>query len=319
MRTLFVLLLMCASASAQDFGWVLDDPFVWSVERSGDRDLAPQDSESRATDGPSFVHRINVVNRGGSATCIGPGVYITCKHIFEGLRGYQVSIDGQAVEADVTLAPNHDVAIVVSRSASTDSRPYVKFDVGSPEYMAECRAFGYGSEKLHKGVISNGDTLSLYAGESGIEQGDSGGAVFCDGVLVGVIRGKNPANSRVCYFTPLSEVASLLESFTPGVAVETSPSSEAATPSKPKLTIILPKTWVDAETGLQRPYRDGDCVFCGPHKQQDWSQFEVTHEQRDNVDAYPCTEWTDKRGVIRRLYGLRKPSAVMWSYRETMK
>jgi thiol-disulfide isomerase/thioredoxin len=174
------------------------------------------DSAVRGTEAlSSYVHRINVVNRGGSATCIAPGVFVTCKHLFEGLRGYQVNIDGHAVAASVTLSPSYDVAIVQLGSEAAAAPSAVgKFSLSAP-YMAECLAFGFGSETVHKGVISNDDTLSLYAGEGTIEQGDSGGAVFCDGVLVGVIRGKNPNNGKVCYFTPLKDVAALVAPFTP--------------------------------------------------------------------------------------------------------
>lgn len=218
MRTLLALFVLCASASADDFRWNVEVPFFdWTLTVPEGGDASPSnDSAVRGTEAlSSYVHRINVVNRGGSATCIAPGVFITCKHLFEGLRGYQVSIDGQAVAASVTLSPSYDVAIVtLSSEAAAAPSAVGKFSLSAP-YMAECLAFGFGSETVHKGVISNDDTLSLYAGEGTIEQGDSGGAVFCDGVLVGVIRGKNPNNGKVCYFTPLKDVAALVAPFTP--------------------------------------------------------------------------------------------------------
>lgn len=89
----------------------------------------------------------------------------------------------------------------------------------------------------------------------------------------------------------------------PGAAVAPPTEAAAAPSSKPKVTLVSPATW--------------DCTHCPTHRNQDWSDFEVTHEKRDGLSSYPCTEWTDKRGVVRRLYGLRKPSQVMWSWKAT--
>lgn len=294
MRTLLALLLLCSSASAQDFNWAFDDPFTWSVERPGDSASPVLDEPVRDTDVPSFVHRINVANRGGSGTFIAPGVFITCKHLFEGLRGYEVSIDGKSVEASVTLAPSHDVAIVQLGSGAA------AVPVGDAAYMAECIAFGFGSETVHRGVISNDDTLSLYAGESGIEQGDSGGAVFCEGKLVGVIRGKNPANPLVCYFTPIQDVAALVAPFTQPSGAPL-PAAEAA--DKPSITIAV---------------ADFVCPPCDTLKGYQWDAFNVTW-QTGGAESYPQISWQDSRGVKRVLTGAYTPSRVMWSYRETMK
>lgn len=305
MKTLLALipLLLAAPVGAQEFNWALDDPFTWQVtEKGGDpqstggtdvtRSSAGRNSEAPALE--SFVHRINVVNRGGSATCIAPGVYITCKHLFEGLRGYQVSIDGQAVAASVTMAPSHDVAVVVR----IDEASAASVDTGNAPYMAECLAFGFGSNTAHRGVISNDDTLSLHPGESGIEQGDSGGAVFCDGKLVGVIRGKNPDNDLVCYFTPLSSVASLIPAS--GAVVDTQPSSATA-PSKPSLRIAL---------------ADFPCPPCDAVKAMDWSDFDVEWVT-GGAESYPQISWLDKRGVRRVLTGAYTPSRVRWSWERT--
>lgn len=311
MRTILALLLICTSASAQEFDWSFGDSFSWSITEKGggpgisDTDVtdsgAGQVSETPAPE--SFVHRVNAANRGGSATCIAPGVYITCKHLFEGLRGYQVSIDGQAVAASVTLSPSYDVAIVQLGSEAAAAPSAVgKFALSAP-YMSECLAFGFGSETVHKGVISNDDTLSLYAGEGTIEQGDSGGAVFCNGVLVGVIRGKNPNNGKVCYFTPLKDVAALVAPFSPAAAVPAAPGAENEAVQKPAITINL---------------ADFPCPPCETLKGYDWGEFAVTWET-GGAESYPQISWTDKRGVKRVLTGAYTPSRVMWSFRETMK
>lgn len=312
MRTLIALLLFCTSASAQEFNWTFDDPFAWTI--GGDASPS-MDSAVRGTEAPSsYVHRINVVNRGGSATCIAPGVFVTCKHLFEGLRGYQVSIDGQAVAASVTLSPTHDVAIVtLSSEAAAESGPAGNFALSAP-YMAECLAFGFGSETVHKGVISNDDTLSLYAGEGTIEQGDSGGAVFCDGVLVGVIRGKNPNNGKVCYFTPLKDVAALVAPFSPDAAVPAAPGAD----DKPVVTITSPETWV--------------CVHCNSMLSRDWSgePYRIDPVKDDDIEqklraqgwrgewrGYPVVTWMGANGRLQVLQGDRVPAALTRSWKVT--
>lgn len=79
--------------------------------------------------------------------------------------------------------------------------------------------------------------------------------------------------------------------------------SSAVAPGKPKLRITSPATW--------------DCPHCPGHRDQDWSGFEVEFVKRDGLPRYPCTEWTDSRGVIRRLYGKRTPAQVRWSWERT--
>lgn len=306
MRTLLALFVLCASASADDFRWAVEVPFFdWTLAVPEGGDASPSnDSAVSGKDARSFVHRINAANRGGSATCIAPGVFVTCKHVFEGLRGYQVSIDGQAVEATVELSPTHDVAVVrLQGDATTELTQVGKFALGSPEYMAECVAFGFGSETLHRGVISNDDTLSLYADQGTIEQGDSGGAVFCNGVLIGVIRGKNPNNGKVCYFTPLKSVAALVAPFSPDAASPAAPGADDNAVQKPAITINL---------------ADFPCPPCETLKGYDWSEFNVTWET-GGAESYPQISWTDKRGVKRVLTGAYTPRRVMWSYRETAK
>lgn len=309
MRTLIALFLLAANVGAQEFNWAFDDPFAWKI--GGDPASLSKDSTVPGTDSgssvgqvsetpalESFVHRINVVNRGGSATCIAPGVYVTCKHLFEGLRGYQVSIDGTAVAAEVTLSPTYDVAVIQVASGDVQKHRHIATS-GGDLYLAECIAFGFGSETVHRGFISNDDTLSLTS-EATIEQGDSGGAVFCDGELIGVIRGKNPANGRVCYFTPLKDVAALVAPFTPDApALLGAPGAD----DKPKLRINI---------------ADFPCPPCDTLKGYEWDAFDVEWVT-GGAESYPQISWLDSRGVRRVLTGAYSPSRVMWSLRETMK
>lgn len=76
-----------------------------------------------------------------------------------------------------------------------------------------------------------------------------------------------------------------------------------AADTRPALKIISPATW--------------ECVYCPRYMGQDWSQFNATKERRDGLPSYPCAEWTDKRGVTRRLYGAYTPSQVKWSMDQT--
>lgn len=299
---LLVLSLLFAAASS--------DTSV-RKEGGGQRDLPANDSRDSGTDAPTspadvsvespartpgtsvskYVHRIDVANHAGSCVCIAPGVFITAKHIFEGLRGYQVSIDGQAVSASVTFAPAHDVAIVRIGNGS-DAAPV---EIGDAEFMEDCTAFGMFSETEHAGILSNDDTLSLTT-DAEIAQGDSGGGVFCDDKLVGVIRGKNPQNGRVCYFTPLSDVLALVAPFSRGESANQPPGAE----SKPAVTIRVAPFY---------------CPPCETMRGYDWSGFDVTWETGGDVErGYPEISWTDSRGTKRWLAGAYTPSQVRWSW-----
>lgn len=266
------LLLLCL-LGGDDFRWAVERPsFSWSTRGGGHTSAAsPQDAESSPTDGLSdYVHRINVANQGGSCVCIGDGVFITCKHVFEGVGVRDVRIDGQAVAASVTFAPSHDVAIV--RLGSGAAAAPLLLPMGNilprtetPAHMCECRAFGHGSEVIHTGVYSNDDTLSLMPGPGGITQGDSGGGVFCDGQLVGVIRGKNPGNSRVCYFTPLSDVAALVAPFSPEAEPEAAPGADSK-------RVFTAQEYIDGEFISPRILKF-EATWCGPCHSQDISEW----------------------------------------------
>lgn len=291
---LVLSLLFAAASSSPQIGGGHDLPAHDAQDTGTEAHATPADVGDPQPTAPAsvsqYVHRINVADRGGSCVCIGPGVFVTCKHVFEGLRSFQVSIDGQAVAASVTFAPSHDVAIV--RLGSETAAATV--ETGDAGYLASCTAFGFGSESEHTGTITNNDTLSLSDGE--IEQGDSGGGVFCDGKLVGVIRGKNPTNSRVCYFTPLSDVAALVAPFSRGTEPsDPSPGAE----SKPALTIRV------------APFH---CPPCEVMRGYDWSGFDVTWETGGTVQrGYPEASWKDSRGTLRWLSGAHTPNQVRWS------
>lgn len=282
------IILLLALLGADEFQWqVLDAPaFSWSisdVKGGGPSDLPVQDAQGKATDGlSSFVHRIDAANHSGSCVCIAPGVFVTAKHIFEGLSGYQVSIDGQAVAASVTFAPSHDVAIV-SLTSETAAAPV---ETGDAAYLANCTAYGMFSKTVHAGLVSNDNTLSLTT-DSGISLGDSGGGVFSDGKLVGVIRGRNPENHRVCFFTPMVAVAALIAPFSP----ETDSPSAPGADDKP----------------VVQCFTQDNCGPCRQSEQRDWSseKFAVAHssEAPSWVQAFPCYYWKTKSGGWKYYYG----------------
>lgn len=291
-----IILLLALVGGDDGFKWAVDAPsFSWSVERSGDPASSLHDAEDRGTDAPSaFVHRIDVSNHSGSCVCIAPGVFVTAKHIFEGLSGYQVSIDGQAVAASVTFAPSHDVAIV-QLGSETAAAPV---EIGDAAYLANCTAYGMFSKTEHAGLVSNNDTLSLTS-DGAIAQGDSGGGVFSDGKLVGVIRGRNPENHQVCFFTPMAAVASLTAPFSPDAAPESAPGAD----TKPALTIRVAPFY---------------CPPCNAMKAMDWSGFDVTWETGGDVErGYPEISWTDSRGTKRWLAGSYRPDQIRWSWERT--
>lgn len=81
---------------------------------------------------------------------------------------------------------------------------------------------------------------------------------------------------------------------------------DAVDDSRVKVRILSPATW--------------DCPHCPGHRDQDWKAAGIDAEfvKQDGLPRYPCTEWTDSRGVTRRLYGRRTPQAVLWSYKKTI-
>jgi hypothetical protein len=296
-------------------------------EKGGDLGSPAHDEPVRVTDDPSsFVHTIHVRNGNtggqGSATHIGSGVYLTCRHVFDRPVS-SVEIDGVSASG-WSIASGPDFAVVRTRS----SGPAARVSTAPLSDGQSLRVVGQ-KTGLHAGELSpkrwsHGYRAVVCAVPT--ESGDSGAGVFNDaGELVGVHWG---STGNEVFFTPLSEVVGMIP---PGSVVETSPGSTATEPScdcdpctcancacgavsaaKPSITIVVPKTWDG------RPYRDGDCIYCGPHVKQDWSDFDMQVVHRDGYDAYPCTEWRDKNGTLRRLRGRYSPALVRWSFDRTM-
>lgn len=237
---LLALLSLCVSASAEDFRWqVTDAPsFTWSItareggglQSTGGTEVtsssAGQVSETPALE--SFVHRINVSNVStggqGSATHIGGGVFLTCRHVFA-RQWNAVKVGGMSVKADPSIASGPDFAVVRTDVSSHASAPVSTAQLSDGETLHV-----YGAKTgLHTGVLSHRRWSQGYRAvvcQIPTESGDSGAGVFnAAGELVGVHWG---STGNEVFFTPLSEVASML---TPGSVVETLPSSTATEPS----------------------------------------------------------------------------------------
>lgn len=261
-----------------------------------------------ASDVARFVHTLVLNNHTqiGSCVSIGPGAYVTARHIFQDANAsylplQRVNIDDQTVNAQVEHLLPQDLSLI-----RTDGNL-----VGAP--LAEKPAainqhvllYGITTAKVQHGhVVETGLDMvrvDIDAHENGVTQGDSGGGVFTeDGRLLGVIsafygsRTAGTADVRRVYVAPVS-----------GIAARLSKAKAAVAPAqaRPKISIISPATW--------------DCPSCPAHRDQDWSDFDVTFKARDGLRAYPCTEWTDPRGVVRRLYGHYTPAQVRWSWERT--
>lgn len=279
-----------------------------------DVEIPAQDSPHNvAQDSARFVHQIAVhsgLESGiGSATHIGGGVFLTCKHLFS-RQVLTVDMDGQQYGCSWRTHPTLDFAVLSVQGFAGDATTPNTADLSDGQPL---RVVGQ-KTGLHEGTLSPQRWSGGYrVVESGTptESGDSGAGVFNDAdELVGVHWGSNEDG---IFFTPLREVADFIAEHTGTNAVAVTPAVTPFTPAelpssaggseKPKIRILSPATW--------------DCGHCPGHQNQDWSGFDVTFEKRDGLPSYPATEWVDARGVTRRLYGQRTPAQVLWSWKAT--
>lgn len=174
----------------------------------------PVPTLAESADLATFVHRISCGNSSGSCVSIGGGRYLTCAHVLQ--RGSAISIDGETAAAQWrTAGGNHDVALVTTNRDD----PGVEFSTEWSEHLADAVVIGFPGleteQQVSTGQISDFATASIGHGEPPIVKGQSGGGVFVDGNLIGILRGFTsgngvPANPRAARFTPLAQVASLL-------------------------------------------------------------------------------------------------------------
>lgn len=212
----------------------------------------PNPSESTAN--PSeFVRRIQVRSGSesgvGSATHIGDGTLLSCRHVFNRPVS-SVEVDGVEIAANWVTSPGPDFSVVrtsVSGPAATIST--VELTEGQP-----LRVVGQ-KTGLHTGVLSPKRWNHGYRAvicKVPTESGDSGAGVFNEsGELVGVHWG---SLGDEVFFTPLSVVAAMLPS-APAVAGAHSPSASPAADTKPVAYVDVPAAdWCGPCRALKKEY-----------------------------------------------------------------
>lgn len=209
-----------------------------------------------------FCHVLRVGRNGGSCECIGPRTYVSCQHVAS-VRGRVYVEIGESGPVAATVTPHAtlDVAIIQLDQplAGHEAAP---FSTEAPAYMAEATVCGMVSGQ-HTGFVSDNETLSLPRDQPGIQKGDSGGGVFVDGTLVGILRTRNPGNHQVCYFTPLSNVAALVAPFTPAAFSADQPGdAPGADDNRPVVTVYATAgDWCDPCNTVKEWADDPDLPF----------------------------------------------------------
>ena len=241
-RMLIACAILVASAVGADYSASLSPsplPSLSSGESAGRNylladtevgDVEVSDDEG-AIDVSRFVHRIDVtsglVTNSGSCVCVGDGVLLTAKHNFSGLgSGYTIDIDGDAVAASVRFDAREDFAVVTVPAGVIGFDP-AEMNVEGPGYLDDAEMFGCKSGVIQGGIISNSTALSMPV-DAAVIRGDSGGGVFVDGKLCGIVTGCNPSNFSVCYFVSLATVKDLVATSSPEAAAHTPTAPGAA-------------------------------------------------------------------------------------------
>ena len=160
-------------------------------------------------DAASKVFQVSAGSSTGCAVAVSPDTLLTVWHVAN--KGpVTVNVDGQAVPGQATPISganegDRDGAIIRTQSGGFANTP-----VRAPKYHEAVTVYGCRTRKAMRGVVSAHNTVSLDLEESGIDLGDSGGAVFAtDGSLVGLVsayegdaRSMNPPpNQRVVKIT----------------------------------------------------------------------------------------------------------------------
>jgi thiol-disulfide isomerase/thioredoxin len=221
MRILIALLLplfIAASAVAGEFNWAINDSpgFSWAVtEKGGD----PQ--QSAAVNHADFIHKITVGNNVGTCVCVGDGLYLTVKHLWDGVTaGYRMTIaDAQKsgviyyLPAKVQGDPTDLAVVRITRPFADHKAAEICLD--PLKFRQPVAFYSRVAGELQSGeVIYDGQTrfgLGMVAvgdDDPGSEKGDSGSGVFdADGRLVGInsSRASNGefTEARIISFTSL--------------------------------------------------------------------------------------------------------------------
>lgn len=194
---------------------------------------SPAPETEPAPDLAQFVHRINIGNSAGSCVSIGDGRFVTCWHVVESGGHQAVKIDGKWVRGQWRYDAANDVGVL---TCDLDL-PGVDVSTAVSDHMASATLVGLpgiGDEKQSSdGNIADYDLVAVWDDQPVIVQGQSGGGVFVEGKLVGVLRGFSagrdavPPNPRAAKFTALALVPALFDA-QPVAAAPQQPSAEPA-------------------------------------------------------------------------------------------
>lgn len=253
----------------------------------------------RATGQSWTGRRWQRVTNEGSAVPLGGGRWATVGHLVEGLQQYvvEVEIDDTWTRGSFKIVNGADAAIVTANGG-----PETGAEIGTAHFADAVVVRGLASQVKQWGLVSNDEQVSLASDSPGIEQGDSGGGVFdAHGHLLGLIRGRNQDEPRVCYFTDASHLA---------------PRSMAGAA---RATVWIPATW--------------HCPGCIAMQSYDWGslsgELEVTFDPTDDAHArlralgysgewrgYPVTTFTDRDGTIRVMQGPVSPAQLLAKWKQ---
>lgn len=166
----------------------------------------------------------------GTAVSIGQGVWLTCAHNVP-VGGLTVWIQGQQRGGRITRATQgRDFAVFRANGGGDEAA--LEISTEWPRFRAEAVVVGIpGADPdqepvVHRGIIGGDRRVILDADDPGYQQGESGGGVFIDGVLVGIAHGivgespDAPREPRVVHYTPLAQVADLIPGRAPAVQEE---------------------------------------------------------------------------------------------------
>lgn len=179
-----------------------------------------------------FVYRIQVGNSHGSCVSIGGKKFVTCWHVVDAGGRQAVKIDGQWVRGQWQYDAARDVAVMTCDL----ERPGVDLSTDWSGHLAAATVVGLPgiepAKQTSLGFIADFDLVALETDQPVIAQGESGGGVFVEGKLVGVLRGFSsgadvPKNPLAARFTAFALVPSLFAPQAPAAAATPAPQQSA--------------------------------------------------------------------------------------------
>lgn len=195
---------------------------------------AAGDSAEADVDLSQFVHRIVVGNAGGTCVSLGNGLYVTAGHVVIHGQSPIVTIDGVRVRGEWGFAKSPLDFAVIQTEHITPGVPF-STDVHASGSAVAVGIPWTGETRTCPATLTDSEHFSVLSGP-GCESGMSGGGVFADGQLIGVLWGFSSGNPAAGWFTPLSAVAALLGRTPP-------PPASAAPGDKPVVWMDVPSNF----------------------------------------------------------------------------